>query len=256
MKTFTLCAATVLALTLAGCSQTAPDTREADAKAVKDTEAQWNQDFASKDVEKLAAHYADNAVLMSSGAPASSGKDAIRKALTQMVADPALTLKFQASRVEVGKASDIAYTQGSYTMTVTDPFSKKVINDHGSYVTTYGKQPDGSWKALADIATSEVPPSTEPPPAPKLKSNFPRKGKIRESLYWRDATTFVRALDPAGSFYRRASNRLWAAHAHPRRTSRQRAYRRGAGRSDHHGHRRQDNIDFLDSVHTGPTGRS
>jgi len=71
-----------------------------------------------------------------------------------MLADPALTLKFQSSWVEVAKASDIAYTQGSYIMTMTDPHSKQVVNDHGSYVTTYSKQPDGSWNVVADIATS------------------------------------------------------------------------------------------------------
>jgi hypothetical protein len=50
-------------------------------------------------------------------------------------------------------------------MTVTDEATHRVINDHGSYVTTYRKQPDGSWKAESDIATSEVPPM--PPPASK-----------------------------------------------------------------------------------------
>jgi uncharacterized protein (TIGR02246 family) len=156
-------AAMVLALILTGCTRTAPDTREADAKALKDNEVQWNQDFVTKDAAKIAAHYAADAVLMAPGMPASSGADAIRKTLTEMVADPALSLKFQASRVEVAKSGDIAYSQGSYTMTMTDPNSKQVVNDHGSYVTTYSKQADGSWKAVADIATSEVPPPAAQP---------------------------------------------------------------------------------------------
>lgn len=158
---------TALALMLAGCAQAPTDTRETDTKALKDNETQWNQDFVSKDAEKLLAHYADDAVLMGSGMPSSSGKDAIRKTLKDMVADPALSLKFQSSKVEVAKGGDVAYTQGSYTMTMTDPNSKQVINDHGSYVTTYRKQPDGSWKAVADIASSEVPPPA--PPAAKGK---------------------------------------------------------------------------------------
>ncbi len=162
MKIAAFCGLTVLALLLAGCSSTPPDTREADAKALKDLEAQWNREYASKDAAKVAAHYADDAVLMSPGMPASSGKDAISKTLMEMVSDPALSLKFQSSKVEVSKSGDLGYTQGSYTLTMTDPASKKVINDHGSYVTTYRKQADGSWKAVADIASSEV-----PPPAPK-----------------------------------------------------------------------------------------
>ena len=163
------CPPLVAALLLAACNPPATDTREADAKALRDLETQWNQDYVSKDVEKLVAHYADNAVLMAPGMPASSGKEAIRKVLTGMVSDPALSLKFQASQVEIARSGDLGYTQGSYTMTMTDPNTKQVVNDHGSYVTTYTKQPDGSWKAVADIATSEVPPPAPATPAAKKK---------------------------------------------------------------------------------------
>jgi uncharacterized protein (TIGR02246 family) len=169
MKTMALMGVVAaLGLLLTGCAETAPDTRTADAKALRDNEAQWNQDFMSKDAEKLAAHYADDAVLMSPGMAPSVGKDAIRKTLKEMIGDPALSLKFEASKAEVGKGGDIGYTQGSYKMTMTDPISKHVINDHGSYVTTYRKGADGAWKAVADIASSEVPP---PAPAPAPKSH-------------------------------------------------------------------------------------
>jgi uncharacterized protein (TIGR02246 family) len=150
------------ALALAGCG--ASGNQEADVRALKANEAQWNQDFAAKNADKLADHYAEDAVLMSPGMPSSSGKQAIRKLLGEMVADQALSLQFQAAHVEVAKSGDMAYTQGTYQMTMTDPASKHVIHDHGSYVTTYAKQGDGSWKAVADIATSETMPAA--PSAP------------------------------------------------------------------------------------------
>ena len=163
MKRFaTLCAISAIALTMTACNQT-PDTHDADVKAIQDNEAQWNQEYAAKDNDKIVAHYADDAILMVPGTPSSSGKEAIRAALKEMVADPALSLQFHATKVEVAKSGDVAYTQGTYTMTLTDPKTKQVINDHGSYVTTYRKQPDGTWKAVADIATSEVPPPAPPP---------------------------------------------------------------------------------------------
>ena len=163
MKRFaTLFAITAMALAMTACDPTA-NIHEADVKAIQDSEAQWNQEYAAKDLEKIVAHYADDAILMVSGTPSTSGKEAIRAALKEMVADPALSLKFHATKVEVAKSGDVAYTQGAYTMTVTDPKTKQVINDHGSYVTTYRKQPDGTWKAVADIATSEVPPPAPPP---------------------------------------------------------------------------------------------
>jgi uncharacterized protein (TIGR02246 family) len=163
-----LCSVAMAAAALIACDLGAPDTRDADAKALRDNETQWNQDFAAKDAAKLTEHYADDAVLMVTGMPASSGKEAIRKTLTEMVADPALAVKFAPSHVEVAKSGDVAFTQGSYTLTMTDPNSKQAVNDHGSYVTTYRKQPGGSWKAVSDIVTSEVPPPA-PAPEPKKK---------------------------------------------------------------------------------------
>jgi uncharacterized protein (TIGR02246 family) len=161
----------VIAASLTGCNQAPPaatvlpDTHDDDVKAISDNETQWNQDWAAKDVDKILAHYADDAILMAPGAEAAKGKDAIKSGLSGMVADKALSLTFKASKVDVAKSGDIGVTQGDYQMTFTDPATHKVMNDHGTYVTTYRKQADGSWKAVNDIATSAVPPG--PPPKHK-----------------------------------------------------------------------------------------
>jgi uncharacterized protein (TIGR02246 family) len=177
----TLSAATALAWTLIACNSQPADTHVADVKAIQDTENQWNKDYAAKDTTKILAHYADDAVLMTPGMPADHGITDISGAIKQMVADPALALKFQSSKIEVAKSGDIGYTQGIYTMTMTDPVSKKVISDHGSYVTTYRKQPDGTWKAVADIATSEVPPPAAQPVGAKHKTSAKPSGKTSKS---------------------------------------------------------------------------
>jgi ketosteroid isomerase-like protein len=97
---------------------------------------------------------------MAPGMPQAHGKDTIAKVLREMISDHALALKFQASRVEVAKSGDMAYTEGTYTMTMTSPATKKAMADKGSYVTVYKKQADGSWKAVSDIASSETMPTT------------------------------------------------------------------------------------------------
>jgi uncharacterized protein (TIGR02246 family) len=173
MKRFaTLCAVTTMALTMTACNQT-PDTHDADVAAIQANEAQWNQDYAARDLDKIAAHYADDAVLIIPGAPPTTGKAAIGAASKQMTADPAMVLQFHPTKVDVAKSGDLAYSQGVYTLTITDMQTHQPINDHGSYVTTYRKQPDGTWKAVVDIVTSEVPPPapapTEPQPKKKTK---------------------------------------------------------------------------------------
>ena len=130
----------------------------ADAQAIQDTEKQWNQDYVMKDADKLAAYYADDAVLMAPGMAPSVGRESIRATLRQLVADPALSLRFSSAKIDVAESGDLGYTRGAYVMTMTDPQTKKVIHDQGSYVTTYRKDADGKWRAVADIATSEATP--------------------------------------------------------------------------------------------------
>ena len=169
MKTLaTLCCATVIALSMAACNPAPPpppDTHDADVKAITDTEVQANQAWAAKDADKIMAFYADDAILMTPGADMVHGKDAIRESMKGMLSDPAISLTFQSSKVDVAKSGDLGYTAGTYKLTVTDPSTHKPINDHGTYVTTFRKQADGSWKAVADIASSSVPPM--PPPKKK-----------------------------------------------------------------------------------------
>ncbi len=172
-----ICLAFAITSIITACSQ--PDTHDADVKAIQAIETQWNQDYASKDLSKIVAHYADNAVVMAPGEPSTSGRDAIRSLLQKMVADPALSLKFQSANVVVAKSGDIGYTQGIYTMAMTDPVTKQVVHDHGSYVTTYTKQPDGTWKAVADIASSEVPIPTPPPPPANKKNRSKSQSKSK-----------------------------------------------------------------------------
>jgi uncharacterized protein (TIGR02246 family) len=164
-----LAGATLFAMMSAGCNQTA-NTHDADVQAIKDVETQWNQDYVAKDLDKLAGHYADAAVLMAPGEAATVGKDAIRNALKQMVSDPTKPLKFQATKVDTSSSGDMGYSHGTYTLTLTDPQSKQLINDHGSYVTVYRKGADGTWKAVSDIASSAVPPPA-PAPAPAAKKH-------------------------------------------------------------------------------------
>jgi len=137
------------------------DTRAADEQAIRDGEAAWVKDFAAKDVEKIAGHYADDGYSMIPDMTIMKGKDAIRAGLKEEFADPNSTLDFHPDKVEVAKSGDIAYSQGNYTYTSTDSKTKKRVIEHGGYIEVYKKQADGSWKVAEDIATQEAPPAPE-----------------------------------------------------------------------------------------------
>jgi uncharacterized protein (TIGR02246 family) len=159
---YSLPAAVVLAVLLAGCSQAPPppapaDTRESDAKAIRDVETAWEQSFATKDVEKIGVFYADDASAFMPEMPVLNGVAAIKAALKPMVEDKNFSLHFASTKVEVAKSGDLGYSQGAYTMNMTDAKTKKVFTEKGKYVTAYKKQADGGWKAVADIINADAP---------------------------------------------------------------------------------------------------
>jgi uncharacterized protein (TIGR02246 family) len=122
------------------------------ADAVKSAEADMLDAFRAKDAAKLTSYYASDALLAVPGRTV-KGSDAIGKANAQDFKDPAFKLDFANERTDVAASGDLAYTSGSFQVTYTDEQTKKVKNESGTYVTVFRKQTDGSWKAVADVAT-------------------------------------------------------------------------------------------------------
>ena len=158
MRKASLVGCLALAALTVGCSNApapTPDTRTADVQAVKDVEAAWVKDIAAKDVDKWASYFAEDACGLYPGAGILNGKAAIKAALAPYFADPNFSMTFQFTKVVASKGGDMVYTQGTYTMTMTNPKTKKPMTDKGKYLTIYGKQADGSWKAVADTYNSD-----------------------------------------------------------------------------------------------------
>ena len=133
----------------------APDTHDADIQAIKETEAAWSKTALAKDAEKFTGYYADDASLLLADMPMVEGKEAIGKTVKEMMGDPNFSLSFQGSRFDVAKSGDLGYSHGSYTMTVTNPKTKKAVTDKGKYLTVFRKQADGTWKAAQDMVNSD-----------------------------------------------------------------------------------------------------
>ena len=151
------------------CTRTAPDTRDADVKAVKALEASWVKDIATNEVSKFASYYSEDAAFLMPNAPAVIGKDDIEAALRPMLADPNFSLTFQSTKAEASKGGDFVYTVGTYSMTVSSPADKKPVTDKGKYLTVFKRQADGSWKAVADMLNSDLPARTERPQPSKQR---------------------------------------------------------------------------------------
>jgi uncharacterized protein (TIGR02246 family) len=156
---FTWPAAVALAVIVTGCTQAPPpappDTRPADTKAIEDLETAWSQSFATKDVNKITAFYADDASVYLQDAPVVNGIAAIKAAMTPMLADKNFSLTFGSTGKDVAKSGDIAYSHGAFTQTFTDAKTKKVVTVNGKYLTVFAKQADGGWKAIQDSVSND-----------------------------------------------------------------------------------------------------
>jgi uncharacterized protein (TIGR02246 family) len=148
---------TVLAVGCSNAPAPPPDSRAADVQAVKDVEAAWVKDVRTKDPDKWASYFTDDGSGLYPGAGILNGKAAIRAAMAPMLADPNFSLTFQSTRAMASKGGDMVYSQGTYTMTITEPKTKKLMTDKGKYLTVFTKQADGSWKAVADTFNSDSP---------------------------------------------------------------------------------------------------
>lgn len=132
-----------------------PDTRAADVQAIKDLEAAWVKDAATKDPDKWASYFTDDGSGLYPGAPTVTGKDALKTAMAPILSDPNFSLTFSSTRTMASKGGDMAYSQGTYIMVMTNPKTKKSVTDKGKFLTVYTKQADGSWKAVADTFNSD-----------------------------------------------------------------------------------------------------
>ena len=152
-----------LAVLTTSCSQQQPaaDTRAADEATIRQADAAWSKVAAAKQVDAAVSYYADDGSMSPPNAPIATGKEALRKAWTAMLAIPGFSISWQPTKVEVARSGDLGYSQGNYELVVNDPKGNPV-KDHGKYVVVWKKQADGSWKAVTDIFNSDLPAAAPP----------------------------------------------------------------------------------------------
>lgn len=157
-----LLGAAVLVTSVTGCQRYEQGERGQHAKVDKSAivdaigadEKKWNEDFHAKSVDALMSHYTSDVVAIFPGGPSMTGA-ALRKGLEDAVKDPAFDVSFSSDKVEVADSGDLAYSRGHFTVKSTNPKTKQVVSEGGSYITVYKKQGDGSWKVVEDFTAVE-----------------------------------------------------------------------------------------------------
>ena len=112
-----------------------------------DADRSFYRETAKRRLDGWMDYMADDAVLFS--AKPVVGKDAIRAFYEPAFADPDFSLSWQLTRAEMFPSGDTGYSTGRYELHAKDAKGDKVVR-HGSYLTVWKKQQDGSWKVVAD----------------------------------------------------------------------------------------------------------
>lgn len=160
------CGFLALLLLTVACQQAPPDTRAGDQSAIKDLEAQWSKAAAAKNPDDMVSYYADDGSMLPPNMPIATGKQAVRAVWAEIMGNPGFSASWQSSKVEASRSGDFAYDIGTYQLTMNDPQGKP-MSDRGKYTVVWKKQPDGNWKAVADMFSSDLP--LPAPPEKKKK---------------------------------------------------------------------------------------
>ena len=154
MKTRTLVTLTVGLAAVAVCL--AADSKI--EQEIRDLDERWSNVAGAKDVDKTVSYYSEDAVVMPPNGPSATTKEAIRALWKDLLTDASISWKTK--KVEVAQSGDLAFSSGTYEVTLNDPTGKSV-NDRGKYVVVWEKQADGSWKCGTDIWNSDLPATAE-----------------------------------------------------------------------------------------------
>jgi uncharacterized protein (TIGR02246 family) len=144
----------------------AAETKSSDEQTLRDLDAKWSAAAAAKDVDKTVSYYADDATVLPANAPLATTKDAIRKIWQDLLTSPGAAVSWKTTKVKVARSGDMAWTVGTYELTMNDATGKPV-NDRGKYVAVWEKK-GGTWKCGVDIWNSDLP-AQGSAPAPEAK---------------------------------------------------------------------------------------
>lgn len=123
--------------------------RATDEAAIRAASAAWSQAATAKDLERAVSFYADDAVVLPDKAPATRGKENIRKNWALLLALPGPGLRWQTGSLDIARSGELAYETGAYNFITTDKKGQST-DSPGKYLVIWKKQTDGSWRVAVD----------------------------------------------------------------------------------------------------------
>jgi len=116
-------------------------------------EVQFAEDVAKGGGQAFASWFAEDAVTLNNGKPATLGRTAIAASAQWNPRDYQLT--WYPEGAQMGPSGDTGFTWGHYDATSKDPKGQPVTMG-GRYI-TFWKKVDGAWKVALDASANDAP---------------------------------------------------------------------------------------------------
>jgi uncharacterized protein (TIGR02246 family) len=155
-------------LALAGCKtggkvtdsaggNPAAELTQADLDAIRGVDSAFAAAANAGNADSIALLYANNAALLPPNLPPQKGRTAIRTFWGGFF--KVYTVRFEIGSDVMEGRGDLAYNMGHYRFTaVPKAKADPGVADEGKFVEILRKQPDGSWKYVVDMYSSNLAP--------------------------------------------------------------------------------------------------
>jgi ketosteroid isomerase-like protein len=124
-------------------------------RAIDSAETRFSTALMKGDTAGINSVYADDAVILPPNMKAQRGRAGLSQMHAAMLANvtyPAVSLKSE----DLIVSGDYGIERGSFRMTI-QPKVGKPMEDVGKFISIWKKQPDGSWKMIRDMFSSDLP---------------------------------------------------------------------------------------------------
>ena len=125
-----------------------------DTKVLMDAERAFAKATAERGVDGWMEFMAPNAVELS--AEPLVGLDQIRAGMGKQFKLPGFKITWEPTKAEFLGKGDVGFAVGRYEVRFTGDDGKPQV-EKGTYLTTWQKQKDGSWKVVSDIGSPDPP---------------------------------------------------------------------------------------------------
>lgn len=112
--------------------------------------------MAEGGLDAWADHFAPEGAMIS-GQGEITGEPYIRAAMAPIFSDSTVVFTWSPDRARVAESGELGYTVGDYRISRRDSTGQLAETlDRGKYVSIWRRQPDGTWKVVADIGSSAL----------------------------------------------------------------------------------------------------